>query len=227
MKHTVLGQTRHPFGALCGRAAAILLLAAGCSPSAPSGLNADQAAAYRSRLLLADEPPGAQGVEEVWQALAGTTAENSDADTAGSPSSSTISTEPRTVLLMGRIGGPQPDLKSLTDFPWDKGRAAFVVTDPSVADGDFAGGAAPAGDDSQHSHAHGEAGHDCPFCSAQQHLARAQAIVQFPDDAGQVIPVDARDLFGLRGDELVVIRGKARLVVGMLMVDGEALYVRR
>jgi hypothetical protein len=75
--------------------------------------------------------------------------------------------------------------------PWDTGKASFLIAElPDEG--------------------HGE-GHDadnCPFCKRKAAKAPT-AIVQFVDAAGQVIPIDARKLFGVDKKDVVVIRGQA------------------
>jgi hypothetical protein len=82
----------------------------------------------------------------------------------------------------------------------------------------------PDADGHDHEHEHAD-GHDCPFCT--HNPANAQAIVQFVGVDGQTVPIDARELFGVREDQIVVVRGIARLQAGMLVLNADGLYVRR
>jgi len=88
------------------------------------------------------------------------------------------------VVVVGRIFAG--DLE-----PWDTGKASFLIAElPDQG--------------------HGE-GHDadnCPFCKRKAAKAPT-AIVQFVDTSGQVIPIDARKLFGVDKKDVVVIRGQA------------------
>ncbi len=75
------------------------------------------------------------------------------------------------VVVVGRIANGEFD-------PWAKDQAAFVISEaPLAADG--------------HTHA---AGHDpasCPFCRRRAEKASATALVQFHDEHGVVLPIDA------------------------------------
>jgi hypothetical protein len=157
-------------------------------------------ARHRTKYLLSEEPPGAIGVLEARAQIAKPMSEN----TAPSGSSSTP------IVLVGRIGaGPHAT--------WDPGRAAFVITDPAVAP------------ESEHAH---EAGHDpenCPFCKAERKkTADTTALVQVVDEQGQVLGVDARKLFSIEEDQLVVVRGNASIdALGNLVVAASGIYPRR
>jgi hypothetical protein len=114
------------------------------------------------------------------------------------------------VVLLARIGG--------SDGPtWDPDRAAFTVTDLSLA-----------AEDAQ---AHESPQHDadsCPFCRARKkkRLA-ATAIVELVDE-DEVPPVDARKLLGVAEGQTVVLRGAARIdELGGLAVQARGVYVRK
>jgi hypothetical protein len=110
------------------------------------------------------------------------------------------------VRLVGRIGG-------MAD-PWTEGQAAFVMTDPSAAATGHEAGACSDG---------------CPFCADKQDATRALAVVQFVDPSGKVLPYDARQLFGLRPDDTVVVEGRIDHNDGQgpLLVSATGLYIRR
>ncbi len=233
-----------------------LAFLAGCQPSATNQLDSSLIEKYQSQIVLSEEPAAAVGIDELRTQLLG--------DRADESASATISTDEVDVVLLGRVGGGTSGDTALgSDYPWDKGRAAFVITDPSMTtvtaeseleDADHTG-ESPEGDEhaghenhqltaaeseadhaghdhaahehAEHDHsAHGDDHHDCPFCNKAK-AAAAQAIVQFVGEDGEPLPIDARELFDLDGDELVVVTGKARLTVGMLMVTAEKIYVRR
>jgi hypothetical protein len=97
-----------------------------------------------------------------------------------------------------------------SDFPWEQGEAAFVMVDPAAEGGE-----------AEHVHKDGE---ECPFCAKK--AIEAQCIVQFAD-AGSTIKADARELFDLKIDDIVIIRGDAALQGGVLMIDADGIYVRR
>lgn len=117
---------------------------------------------------------------------------------------------PGSVAIVGRIGG--------SDQPWDAGRAAFMVADPAAA------AAASV-------HAH-DGQHDpdsCPFCR-QRAAAEHQhvAIVHFQDASGQILPFDARELFDLDAEQMVVVTGPGLVdALGNLVIAAEGMYVRR
>jgi hypothetical protein len=122
------------------------------------------------------------------------------------------------VVLVGTVGGvANPSQQTHPEFPFAKHQALFFLADPEAAS-EF--------EEHQHKHAPGE---ECAFCSA--HAADAAhliAVVQFNDDKGEPLPVDARELFDLKEKETVVVRGKAKMTpTGMLIVDADGLYVRR
>ncbi len=260
---------------------------AGCdtNQATSSAIDPNQIESYRTEFVVDEEPTGAVGVDELFAELQGDTTVDGE---AGKPiESPSKTTESIPVVLIGRIGGAASDDHPIgSDFPWDKGHAAFVITDPSGMQptahdnghehgdhddhehgddhdhGDHEHGDHEHGDHDDHDHGddgdheHGDHdGHDhgdddghehgdheladhdptagahkedcgCPFCaSGKQQLP--QAIVQFMGDDGEPISIDARELFNLTGDEIVVIKGQAKLLVGLLMVDAEQIYIRR
>jgi hypothetical protein len=122
------------------------------------------------------------------------------------------------VVLVGTVGGvPNPTTQSHPEFPFAKGEAMFFLSDPEAA-AEFA----------EHGHQHAP-GEECAFCAAHAADAAALlAVVQFHDEKGKLLSVDARELFDLKEKETVVVRGKARIVPGgMLAVEATGLYVRR
>ena len=98
-----------------------------------------------------------------------------------------------------------------SDFPWEKGMAAFVMIDPAIE-----------ADEPEHQHKEGE---ECPFCTKKK--IEAQAIIQFNDGDGQTIAVDARDLFELSVDDIVIVTGDAALKGGVLIIEADGIHVRR
>lgn len=110
------------------------------------------------------------------------------------------------VVLFGRVGGIQET--------WSPGAAAFVICDPTSA---------IAADD----------GHvckdGCAFCKkTKQNELDSQVIVQFTDDQGQVLPIDARKLFPLEEKQTVVVQGTASVdSVGNLILSARGIYIRR
>jgi hypothetical protein len=122
------------------------------------------------------------------------------------------------VVLVGSVGGvANPSDQSHPEFPFAKGKAIFFLADPA---------AVAEMEEHEHKHAPGE---ECAFCAAHAgESAHMLAVIQFNDEQGKTIPVDARELFELKEKETVVVRGKAKVdPSGMLVVDATGLYVRR
>jgi hypothetical protein len=121
------------------------------------------------------------------------------------------------VVLVGQIGGmPNVWPQTHPDFPWYAGQASFFLVDNKIA-AQFA------------SHAKSHGGEDCAFCRqlAAQNAA-AVAVVNCVDAQGKIIEVDARQLLGVKERQTVVIRGRARLLAGtLLVVDADGIYVPR
>ena len=174
----------------------VCLVAIGCRSEQVDPKTAE----LRQQFLVATEPAGAVTLTELATQLGvikpddGSTVER---DTATEPPDETVagetvaepapdSTPPvaESVVIVGRIFAGDME-------PWDTGKASFLIAElPDEG--------------------HGE-GHDadnCPFCKRKAAKAPT-AIVQFVDSAGQVIPIDARKLFGVDKKDVVVIRGQA------------------
>ena len=111
------------------------------------------------------------------------------------------------VVVVGRVGG--------VSQPWSKGQALFVISDPTAG-----------GDDG-----HVCTDDGCPFCAKKKEAqaeTEAIAVVQFVDDQGQVLPLDARQLFDLKVQQTVVVRGKAKVDdLGSIILSANGLYIRR
>ncbi|MEZ6063307.1 MAG: hypothetical protein R3C19_23415 [Planctomycetaceae bacterium] len=105
------------------------------------------------------------------------------------------------IVLRGRINAG--DLS-----PWEPGKAAFVLTDATGHD-----------DDDDHDP------HECPFCS--RNIESMIAHVEFRNDAGQVIEIDARSLFDVQEKQLVIVRGNASIDdSGILQLAAKDLYIK-
>ncbi len=113
------------------------------------------------------------------------------------------------VVLVGRVGAG-------VDATWDPGTAAFVVADLSTSPEEVA-----------HEHA-GDHSH-CPFCAAKAAKEPERtALVRVVDEAGSVIPVDARRLLAIQEQQTVVVRGKGHIDdLGNLVVLADGVYPRR
>jgi hypothetical protein len=111
------------------------------------------------------------------------------------------------VVMVGRIGGEKQ--------PWVEGRAAFRVVDAAFK---------PCNERE-------DDGCKTPWdycCDDTDELHKGMATVKVVDSAGKTVPVDARELLGVKELQTVVVKGKAkRDVQGNLTVLASGLYVRR
>lgn len=167
-------------------AGGLLSLAIGCAQSnnSASAPAEGNAAAEGQQFVLAEEPADAKPVAEVRKAA-------KDGDE---------------VAITGLIGGDVD--------PWIKGRAAFVIVDPSLK---------PC------SAIHGD---NCPtpwdFCCEPNLTPEHKATIKFVDDAGQTVPTDARELFGIKELAHVTVRGQAkRDEAGNLTVLASGIFIKR
>jgi hypothetical protein len=112
------------------------------------------------------------------------------------------------VVLKGRINAGQHD-------PWEPGKATFVITEAAIE--------LTAHDkDPKHD------ADNCPFCKRRKSAAEATAIVQFVDDNGEVLPVDAQQLLEAKKDQVVFVRGAGQVNgLGTLVVNVQGIYVQR
>jgi hypothetical protein len=68
--------------------------------------------------------------------------------------------------------------------------------------------------------------HECPFCKREIELQMAR--VQFTDTAGTVIKTDARQLFGLKEFDLIVVQGTAKFDADKsLVITAQKLFIKR
>ncbi len=201
-------------------ALAATLFVAGCNAPSAGKTDPQVLAEYRQQLLLSEEPAGAMSVLDLRENLL---QEASQASEAGGTSEAAESRPPvpESVVVVGRVGGvPNPWRDGQPDFPWVPGEAHFFVAD-----------AAAAAEIEAQGHDHGGEDHaDCPFC-AKAAKSDVLCAVRFVDDHQQPIPIDARELFELSGDEMVVIKGTPTVLGSgddaLLIVDAASLYVRR
>jgi hypothetical protein len=162
------------------------------------------ARSHRSRLILSEQPKEAEQVLAVQKSMVAE---------LGKPSTP----ETREVVITGQIGGMPniwPDMHPA--FPWYEKQASFFLTDSKVA-GQFAA----------HAKQHGGKHHNCAFCQALAvKNAHAIAVVNMVDEKGEIIRMDSRELLGLKENQTITIRGKARILGGsMLVVDAEGVFV--
>jgi hypothetical protein len=182
---------------------AALAIAATCA-TLPFAAGRQDAADHRETLRLTEEPKDAQQVLAVQKEFV-------------AARSKPKAPETRDVVISGQIGGMPnvwPELHP--HFPWYEGQASFFLVDSKIAS-QFAA----------HAKQHG-GGHNCAFCQAlAEKNAHAIAVVNFVDEKGEIIRTDARELLGLKENQTVVIRGKAKLLGGsMLVIDADGVYTR-
>ncbi len=176
-----------------------------------------ETAELRQQFLVATEPAGAVTLTELATQLGVIKPDDEstvERDTATAPPDATVTGETATgpdlappvaesVVIVGRIFAGDME-------PWDTGKASFLIAElPDEG--------------------HGE-GHDadnCPFCKRKAAKAPT-AIVQFVDAAGQVIPIDARKLFGVDKKDVVVIRGQAAAgELRAMVITATDMHIRR
>jgi hypothetical protein len=107
------------------------------------------------------------------------------------------------VVVVGRVGGGVK--------PWIDGRAAFLLVDTRIL---------PTCNEGE------KCDENCPSCA--EAMLSASTMVKFLGTDGKVLPVDARDLLGVKEQQTVVVRGVAnRDKAGNVTIAGEKIYVRR
>jgi hypothetical protein len=194
-----------------GAATAALLccLTSGCKTESSD----PETRALQDRYVLASEPGSAMTLTELANRLDGKiatadeptyssqdqTAVRSDAPQgAAAPSAVT-----QPVVIVGRVYAGDME-------PWDPGKASFLLAELP-----------------EEGHGEGHDADNCPFCKRKAANAPT-AIVQFVDEQGQVIPRDARKLFGIQKKDVVTVRGHAeRGELNTLIVTANAIHVRR
>jgi hypothetical protein len=162
-------------------------------------------AAQRSRLQLASVPQEPAGVLATIQRLKAQPA------SAGQTAS-------QEVTVTGQIGGmPNPWSDTHPDFPFFAGQASFFLLDNKTAS-QFA----------HHAQHHG-GDHNCTFCQRlAAKSAHTVAVVNFVDENGDILKIDSRELLGLKENQRVVIRGRAELLGGtMLVIHADGVHIRR
>lgn len=93
--------------------------------------------------------------------------------------------------------------------PFSDGVARFFVTDATGHDGD---------------ESHDP--HECPFC--RRDVKSMMALVEFKDDSGKLLRIDARELFGVHEFELLVLEGTGRLdEEEILVVSANRMFMSR
>ena len=115
---------------------------------------------------------------------------------------------PKQLAIAGRIAG------SKGMDPFVKGKASFAML--QLPD--------------DHASQPGHNADDCPFC--KKRLANAPMVaVRFVGADNNELPVDARDLFGVKSGDSVVIRGIAsfnpKLALPIIQLQADGIYIRK
>ena len=115
---------------------------------------------------------------------------------------------PKRIVIAGRIAG------SKGMDPFVKGKASFAML--QLPD--------------DHASQPGHNADDCPFC--KKRLAQAPMVaVQFVGNDNKELPIDARDLFGVKDGEVVVIRGvasfNAKLALPIIQLQADGIFIRK
>lgn len=120
--------------------------------------------------------------------------------------------------MVGQVGGlANPWEETQPEFPFASRFAIFFLADPqAVAEHAEEG----------HVHAPGE---ECAFCAAHaEENSELFAMVRLVDDNGKPLPIDVRELFDVKENDTVVVKGTAQVVEGgMLVVKASGVYVRK
>ena len=118
-----------------------------------------------------------------------------------------LTKSPQKLVIAGRIAGKGID-------PFVKGKASFAML--QLPD--------------DHAAKPGHNPDDCPFC--KKRLAKAPMVaVQFVGSDGRELPIDARDLFGVKQGAEVVVTGTAsfnpKLALPIIQLRGEGIFIRK
>lgn len=111
------------------------------------------------------------------------------------------------VVIVGKIGAGEFQ-------PWADGQAAFLMSEVPV--------------DNTHASTPGHDAATCPFCRRRaEKAASVTALVQFHNEKGELLPIDARELLGVSQDQVVVVRGKGHVdKLGVLVVAATGIHLR-
>ena len=112
-------------------------------------------------------------------------------------------------ILEGRIGNGD------AAETWDTGQAAFLVRDLDLVL-------------EEHGEEHGDDhAANCKFCqAAKAQQMESMALIRIVDETGQVIAKDARELVGLKENQIVVALGEGTVEDGTLVFDAKQLFIR-
>ena len=110
------------------------------------------------------------------------------------------------IVLVGRVGG--------SARPWVDGRAAFTLLDASMA-------VVAEGEDS------GD-GELCTGDCCALERSNCTTLVKVIDSQGKLVPVDSRELLGLKESDMVVVQGTAQKdKTGNFVMLAEGVFVRQ
>lgn len=189
----------------------------------------DAVVAIRQRLLVAEEPANPRTLSELMAQLAPASTGGDDQESPASTGDGVAGETPAAAPVADvPAAAPTADLPAAAplpagdevwvvgrifagDFePWENGQASFLISElPAQGHG---------------------AEHDadnCPFCKRKAAQA-PKAMVRFSDEAGSTLAIDARKLFDLKTQDVVVVRGTATVAeLNTLIIDATSLHVRR
>lgn len=106
--------------------------------------------------------------------------------------------------------------KVLSGQDWDIDKATFMVRE------------LPSDDEAAHDHGDGDHS-ECAFCQAKEGKDMASmALVRIVNEAGEVLPIDARKLLGLQENDIIVAQGSGSIDDdGTLSFTTSKLFIRR
>ena len=225
-----MSRASRPWQSLAALTIALAISGCGGKPEADGTL-----VAIRQRLLVAEEPANPRTLSELMAQLAPASTGGDDQE---SPASTGDGVAGETPVADLPAAAPVADLPAAApvaevpaaaaplaagdevwvvgrifagDFePWENGQASFLISElPEQGHG---------------------AEHDadnCPFCKRKAAQA-PKAMVRFSDEAGSTLAIDARKLFDLKTQDVVVVRGTATMAeLNTLIIDATSLHVRR
>lgn len=111
------------------------------------------------------------------------------------------------IVLVGRVGG--------SARPWVDGRAAFTLLDASMS-------VVAEGEDS------GEEGELCTGDCCALERQSCTTLVKVVDSQGKLVPMDSRELLGLKESDMVVVQGTAKKdKSGNFVMLAKGVFIRK
>jgi hypothetical protein len=165
---------------------------------------------HRQRWMLTEEPVGAMSLSELRQMF-------SDLPKEAAKS------EIMEVTVVGKVGALSAGDKDTDENPlWVKGSAQFRLLDQAAASEDIAA----ADGHASHGHDPNSGDHsECEFCKKMK-AAQAPVIVQLLDESKSPLPLDARTLLSLKGNDEMIVQGLAQLQAGSILVNAQKVFIR-